>query len=273
MISEQTSLISFKATSKEHGILRRRLDKRAGEYRHRRDNTRHAHFSLAGLSSAGYERQYSGAFLDPSPKLQINLGVNEFGPFIFEVETTYLRKSQRRNDGAVVINIGESAKTANRSTCGRASIRLVGFDDCPIRLVGHAREASVNLAPEAFSALGDGKGDSPLLAQTEVFLANRFDERPSELVERASKVVQNLTEKQTMLRPQDGGIGDTDRKGRPWSRVGRPSRFGIRIGVNITPSGLRCRVESGQKLSVKNAQFLLGPSQLRFTVSEGIDGH
>jgi len=153
------------------------------------------------------------------------------------------------------------------------TVRLITLDNCLKGLLGHTRETLVDLVPKASSTLSRGESDSPLLVCTQVSFANAFNECPSEMIEYTPEVVQNLTKEQAVLRPEDGDIGNVDRKGRPWSRVGNLIRFGIWIGMNVTSDGVLSWIESGQKLGVENIELLLSPSQLGFTVFQSIPSH
>lgn len=172
------------------------------------DYTLKANLSFTDFATGKNERQDFCALLDLPPEFKMHNAPDQFSSFVFDIKIPRLRQSDDRQDSTMLINVREVSKVPHSSACGRAMIWLIPFDDF-LEVIRHSRQEVVDSPPVVFATLGHRKGDVALLTSRQLLFAACRDEKPSQVVKRTPKVVENLTESHTDVITESGGTSNT----------------------------------------------------------------
>lgn len=238
-----------------------RLNQGAAEDWLRRDYALKANLSFTDFATSKDDRQDFCALLDLSSEFKMHNTPDQFGSFVFDIEIPRLRQSDDRQDSTMLINIREISKVPHSSAYGRAMIWLIPFDDFQ-EVIRHSRQKDVDSIPVVSSTSGHRKGNVALQFSRQLIFAACRDEKPSQVVKRTPKVMENLAESHTDVITESGGTGNTQCKSRPWALVSRTDFFSIRIGFDIADDWVEVWVESAQQVAVEVAELSLCPIQL-----------
>lgn len=239
----------------------RRFNQGAAENWLRCDYALKVDLSFTDFTTSKDDRQDFCALLDLSSEFKMHNAPDQFSPFIFNIEIPRLRQSGNRQDNTMLVNVREISKVPHSSACGRATIWLIPFDDFH-EVFRHSRQEVVDSPPVALSTSGHRKGDAALLSSRQLLFATWRDKRPSQVVKRTPKVMENLAESHTDVIAEGGGTGNTQCKSRPRTLVSRPDWFSIRIGFDINDDWVAVWVESSQQVAVEVGELSLCPIEL-----------
>lgn len=227
----------------------------------RRDYTLKANFPFTDFTTSKDDRQDFCALLDLSSEFKMHNTPDQFGSFVFNIDIPLLRQSDNRQDSTMLINVREISKVPHSSSCGRATIWLIPFDDFQ-EVIRYSRQKVIYSPPVILSTSNHRKGDVALLSSRQLLFAACRDEKPSQVVKRTPKVVDNLAESHTDVITESGGTGNTKSKSRPRTLVSRPDWFSIRIGFDVNSDWVVVWVESAHQVAVEVRELSLCPIEL-----------
>lgn len=220
-----------------------------------------ANLSFTDFATSKDDRQDFCALLNLSSEFKMHNDPDQFSPFVFDIEIPRLRQSDDRQDSTMLINVREISKVPHSSACGRATIWLISFDDFQ-EVIRHSGQEVIDSPPVVLSTSSHRKGDIALLSSRQLLFTACRDEKPSQVVKRTPKVVENLTESHTDVITESWGTGNTQCKSRPRTLVSRPDWFSIRIGFDIHDDWVAVWVESAQQFAIEVGELSLCPIEL-----------
>jgi hypothetical protein len=121
-----------------------------------------------------------------------------------------LRDNTGRKNQAVLIDVGEISKSPHRSSCGRATVRLVPINECEIGINRNVGELGVPFPLKRLSFPTHREGDALGLVGGQLLATCESNEVPGKVVQGTPELMKSLTKEKTLLVP--GG-----RKGAPRS--------------------------------------------------------
>lgn len=215
----------------------------------------HAHFLGIGCERKGVQLC---AQFDFSAGRKTNKTVEPLGSHDFNFYVKFSRNEQSGHNEPMLVGVGQDAQSPHYSTCGRASVRLILLDECVLRGVGY-RDALTNPAPEVLAAFSEWERDLAAAPNVHSFNLTWRNESPSEIVKRASQVMNNLTNQDTNFGRENRNLGDKN---------GSSGMSIIKIFFEINQQWITVGISNGVQFVSERFNLLIGPANLCPTANQ-----
>ena len=186
---------------------------------------------------------------------------NEIATSVLDIELGVMRINDGRNNDPMLVNVRKVSEVLDCASLGRASIRLIPLDNCPL-VLGNARQLIEARMLEPVAGCFHGESDMPLLVSTQSFDASTLDENPGQMVKSAPVVVQNLSYQESGFESDNGKLRDAKGEGPPRPRVGVSNRLGLLFRVEFGFECVSVLIESHSKYLVESLQMFGAPIEL-----------